>query len=135
MKPLKPIDQYNQITILKEVKERFGSINNFNKITGRQPTDLYYLKNYTYHKRSAVKQTIESIYGDIEMFQPKRLYLDDLDRSEIRQMIVEKYDTITAFSDDNSEFSTFWVSRIVNGNLSRITGKVKRLLETLEIEL
>ena len=132
MKPLKPIDQYNQITILKEVKERFGSINNFNKITGRQPTDLYY---YTYHKRSAVKQTIESIYGDIEMFQPKRLYLDDLDRSEIRQMIVEKYDTITAFSDDNPEFSTFWVSRIVNGNLSRITGKVKRLLETLEIEL
>jgi hypothetical protein len=135
MKPLKPIEQYTQITILKEVKERFGSINSFNKITGRQHWDLYYLKNYNFKKRSALNNVVKSIYKDINDHQPKSLYLSDYDRIIIRDLIKRKHDTFKSFSDDYPQFSPFWLSRITNGSIIKITAKVKKLLKTLDIEL
>ena len=113
MKPLKPIDQYDQISILKEVKERFGSISNFNKITRRCPTDLYYLQHYVFTKQSTKKYVIESVYKDIIEYEPKRLYLDHIDCHIIRNTIKAGYETVKAFSDDHPEFSTFWVSTVI----------------------
>ena len=82
-----------------------------------------------------MRKVIVSICVSIEAYQPKSLYLSDLDRIQIRNTIKDKYDTLKSFVDHNQQFSYFWLSRIVNGSASKITGKVKRLLEILNIEL
>jgi hypothetical protein len=131
---MKTIDNYTLGDLVKEVKKRFGSIHNFNRLTGRKKHALYNIENRGLsQKRIDLHRT--SIYNDIIEYEPKTLVLESMHRSWIYYEIHKKYGTILKFSKANPEFDNIYISRIINGHRTKITMKTRRLLKVLNIEI
>ena len=132
MKPLKPIIEYELTDLLGEVKERFGSIHNFNLTVGRQEFDLYYLQAGVSEKKRAI--IMKSIYGDILEYEPESIELNNRDRALIRSRIYTKAKNIVAFCRTYPDYTNQYISRVLNGVFTKITPKIKNLLTLLDIK-
>jgi hypothetical protein len=131
---MKTIDNYTLGDLVKEVKKRFGSIHNFNRLTGRKPHALYNIENRGLsQKRIDLHRT--SIYNDIVEHEPKMLALDVSYRGLIYLEIYRRYKTVLKFSEANPEFDNIYISRIINGHRTKITMKTRKLLKTLNIDI
>lgn len=119
------------------MKERFGSMTRFAKLAGLEYYDLQKLfsasaKKMTPERKQEFKRLIE-----IAKTTEVEPLTTDLTPA-LRQLIGERLEEVGGvgqFCIDHPEFNQFSVWQILNGRRKTVSASVKKLLETLKIQL
>lgn len=120
--------------VKEKAAEKFGSLTRFGKTVGIQALDIYAVfrmkeGDYKQQKMKAIMSTIN---------KSKARKLDDDWRpglgAEVREVIIKKFGTVTAFCNKHPEFKNYWISLVLNDKKVRVSNKVKKMFKILKFD-
>jgi predicted nucleotidyltransferase component of viral defense system len=132
-------NQFNKLSndqIKKSIQDKFGSLARFCRLSNN---DLYDL-----NKLLRLKKTPENIKKLKEIYLQSKTIKDSIIADEeltteqielIRKGIYQKSRNIIKFCEDNPAFLNTWISKLLHGEIRKITPKTKRLAKILKVEL
>jgi hypothetical protein len=121
--------------ILKTIVDHFGSIRRFNLLAGRSEFDLYYLKKQEIKKQGKLRDVKLRIIADFEKYKNESLFLKPNDLELIQSAIFTNYRTPANFCRKNPQFTQPWISRLLHGEYTKVTKKIKELFVLLELDI
>lgn len=127
----KPFDELSKQELKEGIQQKFGNLVRFCKIAGYQ---IHEISNM-FRAENPVK--LREVYDKAVKMENRVLpgELSNDSRLKIRTAIFEKYRYIREFCKNNTGFGNVWVSNVINGNINRVTPKVKKMAEILKVEL
>lgn len=118
------------MSLKEDIEKKFRTVTRFAKIAGY---DAQWLSNFLRHGQ--LNAIFKKLYHDLEAHEDEVLKgeISDLLRNEIRANIIAKYSTQKNFCDKYG-FDQHYISNLTSGKqFFRITPKVKRVCDILEI--
>lgn len=130
----KPFEEMTGNELKTAIKNKFGNIARFCRLTGR---DVYTFNKLFRLKRSPENlNELQAIYIEAKAIQngPANNELDAPVRKKIKAAIFAKSNNILEFCEKYG-FSNTWVSTVLNGGVQKITPKVKQLFTALDMNV
>lgn len=121
----------NHDWLKKQIRSKYGSIQEFARLSGMRYTSINNLFAYRIPQKSQEKLVAE-ITQHIEKIDNKDLFMTNDERLAIRGMIFTNYKSVRAFCADFPEFSMTFVSNVLNGLRTKKDVKYFKLIETLK---
>lgn len=129
-----PVEDFTAAHLKKTIREKFGTVTKFCKLTNR---DVYDFNRLMRLKESEeTRAEIRKVYAQIEATEnkPAGNVITDEMRCKIRGAIYSKYANVKDFCEKNTDYINTWVSNVLQGHIGKVTPKVKKLLKDLGIE-
>lgn len=126
---------YKSEIVKKKIKQKFGSVNRFCNITGKNFTDIANLfrREEGPQKQEDLKSLSMLVINTKDQpVQGKEVTPELIE--QIRVAIVTKYKTYLQFCEEES-FSNTWLSTLMNGKMKTISARVRALCKILNINL
>ncbi len=130
----RPFEAVTVADIKTAIVGKFGSLSQFCRITGRDVYEMNVRLRCTTAKSLEYQQ---AAFADAKRLcnQPIKGYqLTPIDREKLKAAL-GRFETITAFCEQNTGYSSVFISRVTHGATQKITPKVKALAKDLGVEL
>jgi hypothetical protein len=130
-----------EVTALKDaITDKFGSLSQFARLTGRDRTEMAIRLNR--NSQAAIEYQALMLQDAARICaQPLApgYHITPLDRDKIKAAL-GRYSTITQFCKEckpkgGDAFNSVFISRVLNGVTGKITHRVKQLASVLDVEL
>jgi hypothetical protein len=121
----------NYDALKQQIRNKYGSIQEFARISGIRYTKINNLFAYRMPKASEDK-LVEEINAKIQSIDAADLFMTNDERLAIRGMIFTNYKSVRAFCADFPEFSMTFVSNVLNGVRTKKDAKYNAFVVTLQ---
>jgi hypothetical protein len=121
----------NYDSLKQQIRNKYGSIQEFARISGIRYTKINNLFAYRMPKASEDK-LVEEIKSKINSIDAAELFMTNDERLAIRGMIFTNYKSVRAFCADFPEFSMTFVSNVLNGVRTKKDAKYNAFVLTLQ---
>jgi hypothetical protein len=121
----------NYDSLKQQIRNKYGSIQEFARISGIRYTKINNLFAYRMPKASEDK-LVEEIKSKIDSIDAAELFMTNDERLAIRGMIFTNYKSVRAFCADFPEFSMTFVSNVLNGVRTKKDAKYNAFVLTLQ---
>ncbi len=132
----KPFKELNNLELKEGIQSKFGSLARFCK---HAKYDLYDLNKLLRLKATAENVAkLNLVYKTAKVLKNSIIEgeeLNDQHRESLRKGIYAKYRNISEFCNKNPEFINNWISKLLHGDIRKITPKTKKLAKILNVEL
>lgn len=121
----------NHETLKQQIRSKYGSIQDFARLSGIRYTKINNLFAYRMPKASEDK-LLQEINSKMNEIDPTDLFMTNEERLAIRGMIFSNYKSVRAFCADFPEFSMTFVSNVLNGVRTKKDAKYNAFVTTLK---
>ncbi len=132
----KPFKELSNTELKEAIQEKFGSLARFCK---HARFDLYDLNKLLRLKATAENiAKLNLIYKTAKVLKNNIIEgeeLNDQHRESLRKGIYANYRNISDFCGKNPEYINNWISKLIHGDIRKITPKTKKLAKLLNVKL
>lgn len=121
----------NHDALKQQIRSKYGSIQDFARLSGIRYTKINNLFAYRMPKASEEK-LLQEINAKLNEIDSTDLFMTNEERLAIRGMIFTNYKSVRAFCADFPEFSMTFVSNVLNGVRTKKDTKYNAFVATLK---